>query len=67
MHQDSYISYLKNMVYDTGYQDNSYRENAHNETPTSTKSNLALELTSNGGDALEKLPISVTGKGQIYE
>ena len=78
IHQDSYISYLKNMVYDTGYLDKLYRSNTHDETAISITSNLpseltanggdALELTANGGDALEKPPINVTSrKGQIYE
>ena len=68
IHQDSYISYLKNMVYDTGYLDKSYRSNTHGKTAISITSNLLSELTANGGDALEKPPINVTSrKGQIYE
>ena len=79
IYQDRYISYLKDIVYDTKCTGKLYEQNICGNHATRTKSNLALELTSYGGDALEltsyggdaleKPPISVTSsrKGQIYE
>ena len=62
IYQDRYISYLKDIVYDIKYTDKSHEQNAYDKCATSTKSNLALELTAYGGNALEKPPISVTSR-----